>query len=230
MERSEVGWTIPAYIRWAPALILLFVLILAGGIPKRESDTEIIEAIESERSTARRVASLETLCLLPAIVAGILVMYFAHKETGVSERLSDFFDWAPRYYWHWNPIKGLGTAAAGFIIGGGIGWLVRIAGTLILGKEALGTGDIHVMAATGCVAGWHVALIGFVLCSILALTGIILMLPFKRARAIPLVPWLSIAFLITVLFHDPIIESEMIQKVIYLFNAPGELVNAFQGL
>jgi leader peptidase (prepilin peptidase)/N-methyltransferase len=117
----------------------------------------------------------------------------------------------------WRPLNGLGTAAVGLVIGGGIGWAVRIVATAVMGKEAFGTGDIHMMAAAGCVAGWPVVLIGFVLCCLLALFGWLVALPFKRTRAIPLGPWLSLAFLIVVLYYDPIIESRPVQNVIELF-------------
>ncbi len=222
MDETDEGPQVSYAWRWAPALVLLFLLIVAGGIPRRTSDTEIIDAIESERPQARRMALFELCCLLPAIVVGTVIYYNTMHAPEWAECSANICSWSPTGYW--DPMRGLGTAATGFVIGGGIGWLVRLVGTLVIGKEALGTGDIHVMAATGCVAGWPVALLGFVLCSVLALVGIIVSLPFKRSRAIPLVPWLSIAFLIVVLFYDPIIESDMVQKVLYLFGTEGSLL------
>ncbi len=101
-----------------------------------------------------------------------------------------------------------------------MGWAVRIVAALIMGKEAFGSGDIHIMGAAGCVAGWPVVAIAFVLACLLALAGWVLTLPFKRTRAIPLGPWLSLAFLIVVLFYDPIVQSQPIQNVVYLFTTP----------
>ena len=37
----------------------------------------------------------------------------------------------------------------GYLIGGGIVWAVRILGSLAFGKEAMGLGDVHLMAAVG---------------------------------------------------------------------------------
>ena len=68
-------------------------------------------------------------------------------------------------------LYGLATAASGFGIAGAIGWTVRIVFTLIFGREAFGAGDIHLMAATGAVAGWPVVLMGFLLSCLLALVG-----------------------------------------------------------
>ena len=82
------------------------------------------------------------------------------------------------------------------------------------GKEALGIGDIHLMAAAGCVAGWPVAVLGFFLTCFLALVGWVLTLPFKRSRALPLGPWLSLSFLAVVVFYEPVLSSTTIRHVI----------------
>mgnify|MGYP000182739837 CR=1 FL=1 len=48
----------------------------------------------------------------------------------------------------------LGGVALGFLVGGGVIWAIRILGTLGFGKEAMGMGDIHLLAAIGAVIGW----------------------------------------------------------------------------
>jgi leader peptidase (prepilin peptidase)/N-methyltransferase len=176
----------------------------------------IVETIELERHSARKTAGVELLCLLPSVLLGGAAISWGITRPDAADWYSRLLRWEPIA--GWRPVTGLATAAMGFVVGGGIGWLVRLVGTFIIGKEALGTGDIHMMAAAGCVAGWPVVLIGFVLCSFLALVGWILILPFKRSRAIPLGPWLSISFLIVVLFHDPIMKSPTIQAVVDLVN------------
>ena len=133
--------------------------------------------------------------------------------------------WSPTRDWH--PLNGLATAATGFIIGGGIGWFVRITATLIMGREAFGTGDIHMMAAAGCVAGWPVGLLGFVICSVLALAGWLMLVPFKRARAIPLGPWLSIAFFIVVIFYEPLMEWTPVRNMVEVFGDPATMFQNF---
>ena len=207
----------PATARWWPALLVLFGLIVATGAKARESDQQIVEAIEAERYNARKMVSIELACLLPAIAAGVLVLWYAHRSAPFTDWLHNAMDASP--FGDWQPLTGLGTAAVGFIIGGGIGWLVRIVATLLIGKEAFGTGDIHMMAAAGCVAGWPVVLIGFMLCCLLALLGWVLALPFKQTRAIPLGPWLSLAFLIVALFYDPIMQSPQVQNIVDLFTS-----------
>jgi prepilin signal peptidase PulO-like enzyme (type II secretory pathway) len=171
-----------------------------------------MEAIESERHNARRMVLGEALILLPVLVtAFVLAWYFGRNDStqALAQRIVHFP--ATR---DWQPIYGLATAATGFIIAGGIGWTVRITTSLLWGRETFGTGDIHMMAAAGCVAGWPVVLIGFVLSSFLALAGWLLTLPLKRTRAIPLGPWLSLSFLIVVLCYDPIMRSQVIRNMI----------------
>ncbi|HNO79505.1 MAG TPA: A24 family peptidase [Phycisphaerae bacterium] len=203
--------------RWLPGLIFLFFLILMGGSEPRDADEEIIHSIESERSTARRTVLLELFVILPALALGGVTWYYGESCTQTRMMFEDILQWAPTT--DWTPLRGIATAAAGFLLGGAVGWFVRIVATLILGREAFGSGDIHMMAAAGCVCGWQTVLVGFILCSILAVIGWLLMLPIKRTRAIPLGPWLSIAFLIVVLFYDPIMASKPIRNMAYLFNS-----------
>jgi len=70
------------------------------------------------------------------------------------------------------------------------------------------------MAAAGCVAGWPVVLIGFFLTCVLALTGWIIALPFKRTRAVPLGPWLSLSILAVVVYYDSIISWPVIERAV----------------
>ena len=95
-----------------------------------------------------------------------------------------------------------------------MGWVVRIVFTLIFGREAFGVGDIHMMAAGGCIAGWPVVLLGFFLACGLAIIGWIVTLPLKRTRAIPLGPWLSLSFLVVVVFYEPIMKFPVTARVI----------------
>lgn len=75
-------------------------------------------------------------------------------------------------------------------------------------KEAMGGGDIKLMAALGLIIGWKLILFSLFLGVILgALTGLILMLLKKIKRSEPLAfgPFLAIGFLLAVFFGDGII-------------------------
>ena len=190
---------------------VMFVLIVSSSMVPRASDQEIAEAIDEERGSARRWAMEELAALLPAIIAGGVVVWVLLIDTDLAQRVSQAIHWEVNIpsvdlLRHWQPLQGLSTAVSGFILAGAMGWFVRIFFTLALGKEAMGSGDIHLMAATGCVAGWPVVAIGFFLACLMAIFGWLLVLPRKRTPAIPLGPWLAIAFLIVVIYYDSIVQ------------------------
>ncbi len=196
---------------------LLFAFIVREGSIVRESDQEIVDAIYEERHGARRMVLGELLWFAPAIFFAFLAYTVMAGDGVVATHFQDTMQNTTRYWGitlfrQWSPMMGLATAASGFIIAGAIGWAVRIGFTLVLGKEAFGTGDIHLMAATGCIAGWPVVLLGFIVTCGLALVGWLMTLPFKRSRAIPLGPWLSLSFLIVVIYYDSMVQWPIIAR------------------
>jgi len=96
---------------------------------------------------------------------------------------------------------------AGYLIGGGVVWAVRILGSLLFNKEAMGLGDVHMMAAVGAVMGWIDSTLAFFIAAFVAL-GIAALGALgkgKISRAMPYGPSLAIATLL-VLFAKPLIE------------------------
>ena len=61
---------------------------------------------------------------------------------------------------HW---AGLLTALVGMAASGGLVWMVRIIGPASLGREAMGFGDVTLMAMIGAFLGWQPCLIVFFL-------------------------------------------------------------------
>jgi leader peptidase (prepilin peptidase)/N-methyltransferase len=55
--------------------------------------------------------------------------------------------------------KGLFTSLVGLAFGGGLIWAVRIVGTVALQKEAMGFGDVTLMAMIGTFLGWQACLV-----------------------------------------------------------------------
>jgi prepilin signal peptidase PulO-like enzyme (type II secretory pathway) len=200
-------------------LLFVFVLIVAESVVARPSDTEIIEAIDEERFDARRMVLDELGMLLPAIMFAVFGFWLMRAggavATGLAEALhGEIAVPGISMMRHWSPLEGFATAATGYILAGALGWAVRIVFTLVLGREAFGAGDVHMMAAAGCVAGWPVVVMGFALTCVLALIGWLATLPFKRTRAVPLGPWLSLGFLIVVLFYDRMLAWPMVDRTV----------------
>lgn len=193
-------------IRLAAGLAITFVgLVLAASRPSPDADQEIVDAIREEAPQSRRNALLELRLLLPAfvLVGALFFLLSSSCGTAFEAHARAVLHWSP--VGHWEPVWGLCTALTGWVIGGAIGWMTRILGTLVLGKEALGMGDVHIMAAAGAVAGWPVALIGFFLAAVLALLGSIVIRFRRQSRALPYVPWLALGSFIASVYQDRIL-------------------------
>lgn len=89
----------------------------------------------------------------------------------------------------------------GMLIGGGVVWLVRLLGSLAFGREALGLGDVHLMAGVGACLGWIDATFAFFGSAFvgLAITLAGMIVRGKANRALPLGPSLAIATILVVL-------------------------------
>jgi prepilin signal peptidase PulO-like enzyme (type II secretory pathway) len=89
--------------------------------------------------------------------------------------------------------QGLLTALIGMLASGGLVWLVRIIGTAALRREAMGFGDVTLMAMIGAYLGWQPCLVVFFLAPIAGLVVGLLQLVLSRDREIPYGPFLCLA-------------------------------------
>jgi leader peptidase (prepilin peptidase)/N-methyltransferase len=143
---------------------------------------------------ARREVLKELLFLMPVVAVALGWLWL----TGSGGPFRDA--WA--YWCKWPHLAGLGGALFGLLIGGGIVWLVRIVGTLAAGREAMGLGDVHLLAAAGAVLGWAGALLAFFMAPFFAVAiGIVQFLRHGR-RELPFGPYLSLAVLAVLMFYD----------------------------
>lgn len=91
---------------------------------------------------------------------------------------------------HW---QGLLTALVGMAVGGGLVWAVRMIGAFALGREAMGFGDVTLMAMIGTLLGWQNCLIIFFLAPVTALVFGLLQWLLRRDNEIPYGPFLCLA-------------------------------------
>lgn len=190
---------------WRFALVAggLMVLTVVLASAPRPEDREILEAIQTESPSARRLALSEAAWLTPSVVMAVLVGW-AWSRFVPGEAAQRLLEWAPAG--DWRPILGLTTGLLGWLVAGALGWAVRLIFTLLLGKEALGVGDIHLLAAGGAVAGWPVVVLGFFLSAPLALLGILIFALRRSSRAIQYGPWLGLGMFVAAAAQDRIIE------------------------
>lgn len=66
----------------------------------------------------------------------------------------------------------LSASIAGYLVGGGLVWGVRILATMAFGREAMGLGDVHLLAAVGAAAGVAAPVAAFFIAPFLGLAWI----------------------------------------------------------
>lgn len=130
---------------------------------------------------ARREMGVELLFLLPCVAGIALGWWWGSTIAGVPP------------VW----LQALGASVLGYLVGGGVVWAIRIFGTLGFGREAMGMGDVHLLAAVGAVTGWFLPLVAFFIAPFLGLAwagiaGLIRRVDGRR-RELPYGPHLAIA-------------------------------------
>ncbi|MGH7243370.1 MAG: prepilin peptidase [Phycisphaerales bacterium] len=94
----------------------------------------------------------------------------------------------------------------GYLVGGGVAWFIRIFGSLGFGKEAMGLGDVHLMAAVGACLGWIDAVLAFFLAAFVGVAWALMGAVFGGLRRqLPYGPHLAVASVLVVLLR-PLVE------------------------
>jgi leader peptidase (prepilin peptidase)/N-methyltransferase len=141
----------------------------------------------------------ELLFLMPAIVlavaAGECVEHVAFARDAWSDATTGMFG---------RHVTGLLSALVGYMVGGAWIWGTRILGTLGFGKEAMGLGDVHILAAVGAVTGWIVPSLTFFAAPVFGLLWALYLLIRRNQRELPYGPWLAAAAVAVMLAYDPI--------------------------
>jgi len=111
--------------------------------------------------------------------------------------------------WEWLLSIRWVSAVLGSVLGGLVGgfvvWFTRIAGSFFFGREAMGMGDVDLMAGVGAALGAGAATTAFFLAPIFGLAfAIYLWLTGKRE--VPYGPYLSLATAVVMLFYCPIAQ------------------------
>jgi len=94
-------------------------------------------------------------------------------------------------------MAGLGTALLGAAVGFGTLWLVGWGGTALFKKEAMGGGDIKMMAMVGAFTGWMGVLLTIFLGAIIAVLIFIPILIFRRDKLVPFGIFLALGAAVT---------------------------------
>lgn len=186
-------------------LMLALGLLQTGMLPRSFQDVELALTEESPQDEifkyphSRREVFKELLFVLLPLVGVISGVLFIAARTPV------FGPNAAVPFW----LQVFGGSLGGYLVGGGIIWITRILFTLVLGKEAMGLGDVHLLGAIGAVIGGIDSVLVFFIAPVCGLLIIAVMLvvpalPKDKIRVIPYGPFLSMAAIIVMIFQQPL--------------------------
>lgn len=174
---------------------LLVGMMLRRMVAADEPGDGSDEPVWTHYPHARREMVKEIIYLLPCVVLGALGWWLC-REPGV---LGDASFNAPLW------VRALGGVSMGFLAGGGLVWVFRIGGSLVLGKEAMGLGDVHLMAAVGACLGWIDPTLAFFTAPFMGIGWACLSVAFRQVfhtqgTALPYGPHLAAATMLVVVF------------------------------
>ncbi|HEX8878186.1 MAG TPA: prepilin peptidase [Phycisphaerales bacterium] len=177
----------------------------AALLPTADQQAEMwIQYPHARREMIKELAFLASPVVL-ALIGGWLANLFVGRVAG----------------WQWDPrletltttahvplwLSALSGVLLGYLVGGAVVWFVRIFGSLAFGKEAMGLGDVHLMAAVGACLGWIDATIAFFLAAFVGLAWALGGALFGGLRRqLPYGPHLAVASVL-VLLLKPWIET-----------------------
>lgn len=104
---------------------------------------------------------------------------------------------------HWQSLL---SALVGMAASAVLAWVVRIVGSMVLEREALGFGDVTLMAMLGAYLGWQPGIILFFLAPFAGLLVAVTILILRQETEIPYGPFLCLGALATIVFWRPIWE------------------------
>ncbi len=115
-------------------------------------------------------------------------------------------------YWQIFPsalVQTLTGSIAGIVLGGGFIWLIRIVGSWVFQQEAMGFGDVKLMAYLGGFLGWQNSIVCLFLAFLIgSIVGVTLKYSGKIGKYghIPFGPYLALGAYLALLFGPDIIR------------------------
>lgn len=160
------------------------------------------------QSEVRRLSLVELLqCALPIGAAVLAVQWWPVGADGLPA--------VPAAEW----FRGAGASLLGITAGAMVIWVLRAVASLGFGKEAMGSGDVYLMAMAGAFLGWQVAVPALLFAPFPALAYIAVAVMFPgtiRNRKLPFGPWLALGVVVVMLAHEPVCR-QLLEPFAFLF-------------
>lgn len=112
--------------------------------------------------------------------------------------------------------QGLLTSLIGLAVGGGVVWAIRIVASLAMRQEAMGFGDVTLMAMIGAFIGWQGAVMGFFTAPLAAIVIVLIYFIVTRDSSVPFGPYLCAGTLMTIVFWDALVVQWFMPNVMLL--------------
>ncbi|HEX6986749.1 MAG TPA: A24 family peptidase [Planctomycetaceae bacterium] len=186
-------------VRFALHVVLVQGLLVASVI-------DLERMIIPDAST---VPAMLLAVLVGTAAGGVWLVPVWYEDAGLMALL-DFGDAfgggieVPRVLTDHPHLHGFLVSFAGLVVGGGTVWAVRLIGHWALGREAMGFGDVILMAMMGSFLGWQPVLAVFFLAPLCALLFVAFSAVTGTAREFPYGPWLSLAAVLLLVGWDAI--------------------------
>jgi leader peptidase (prepilin peptidase)/N-methyltransferase len=189
----------------------------AEGEPGLEIDEELFEAEVTrarkegreppERPKIRTYTSREIrgeirneiTFLLPPMMGGLIAISAVHFLLPVGSWWTGIMG----YSW----VSGFLGAVLGALVGAFMVWLARIVGTLIMGRVAMGLGDVHLMFGVGAIIGAGPAVVAFFLAPFAGMAVGIYQVLSRKKHELPYGPYLSLATAAAIIVYCPIADA-----------------------
>ncbi len=102
---------------------------------------------------------------------------------------------------------GLFSSLVGLAVGGGVVWSIRIVASSAMNVEAMGFGDVTLMAMVGAFIGWQGAISAFFLAPFAAIAIVLIQFAITRDPQVPFGPYLCAGTMLTILNWDRVYNS-----------------------
>ncbi len=187
---------------------------------KEGREPEEAELPEYTKPQIRAEIRKEILFLLPPMMLAFAFLLLTMRSPGVARWWAGVV--TPH---HW--LGGLLGSLFGLLIGGFVVWVTRILGTIGFGREAMGMGDVHLMAGVGAVIGAGASTVAFFVAPFFGIALAVYMLLSGTRREVPYGPYLSLGTAFVMIFYCDIanwLAPGMIglrQALVGLIGTPG---------
>tara|TARA_R110002049_G_scaffold27321_2_gene94232 strand:- start:435423 stop:436664 length:1242 start_codon:yes stop_codon:yes gene_type:complete len=122
------------------------------------------------------------------------------------------------WWWGGTHWQGLFSGLVGLAVGGGIVWAIRIVASGAMRVEAMGFGDVTLMAMIGAFIGWQGAVAAFFLSPFAAIAIIVVQYIVTRNPRVPFGPYLCAGTVLTILYWDRVYNEAIAPNFAVLGN------------